>query len=97
MKRRLKSSAPPGGYKHRCAGEHGFKGGESRVRGYVAELKKVFLPRVFSPREAKVDHDSMVYFDRNRCSAPITLKDSAFRLEIYCRGERGAQGADSPL
>jgi len=52
----------------RLVEEHGFQGGESTVRAYVAELKrqnrkKVFIPLVFSPGEAmQVDWGEFTFY-----------------------------------
>lgn len=81
--------------------EHRISGRERTVGSMYEDEKGALIPLPVKPfeasimREAKVDYYSTVHFDRNRYSVPVTmkgrtvtLKGSAFRVEIYCRGER---------
>jgi hypothetical protein len=80
--------------------EHQIKGRELSVKEAFAIEKDALIPLPAKPydtaltKEPRVDHYATVFFDRNRYSVPVasagkivTIKGSAFYVEIYHRGE----------
>lgn len=80
--------------------EHQIKGRELSVREAFAIEKDALIPLPAKPydtaltKEPRVDHYATVSFDKNRYSVPaanagkiVTVKGSAFYVEIYHRGE----------
>jgi hypothetical protein len=84
----------------RYLAEHQIKGRELPVREAFAIEQPALIPLPVKPydtaliKEPRVDYFSTVSFDKNRYSAPVdhaghtvTVKGSAFVVEIYHRGE----------